>query len=57
MEIGNSLLGMNIHREYVSIQMFPLGLEILIDDCIDISIVIAGLNIGLVLRKNISLFN
>lgn len=57
MEIGNSYMGINLYKDYFSLQLFPFGIEIFILNGIDISIVIAGISISLVLRKNISLFN
>ena len=56
MTIGNNFFGINILEDYISLYVFPFGIELLLMNGIEIAFVFLNLEFTITIKENITLF-
>ena len=52
-----NIVGYEIDKKYVCIYLFPFGIELYLEDTINISFILYKYQLSLVLEKNYTIFN
>lgn len=57
MEIGNNFIGLTMEKEYASLRIFPIGIEMLtIDGLNEVAFVLGPIEVSVSIKKNYTLF-
>ena len=56
MTIGNNFFDINILEDYISLYVFPFGIELLLMNGIEIAFVFLNLEFTITIKENITLF-